>query len=157
VEHILRGEYDRAQVAHPRFSLDDFNTLAEATHAKAARPRLFPDPRHLAVGNDLTLLPRAPRGVCGEGVAFGRVAFEPSIDPREQGLSVLHGLAHAILHSEDGGSSDTDAWLLTGCLWIRRSTAAVASADPPRVATHVPLWFVWARLIQVSLWENAAP
>jgi hypothetical protein len=157
VEHILRGEYDRAGVAHPRFSLDDLNTFADAAHIKANRPRLHPKPHHLAVGNEMILVPRAPRGSCGEGSAFGRVAFEPSIDPQEEGLNVLHGIAHVILHDDNGDSSDTDAWLLTGCLWIRRSTLALAEADPIRLATHVPLWFVYARIINANLYEKVAP
>lgn len=146
VESILRLEFQRVRVESPRLEPAEIESLAYRAQIHAARPDLFPDPRHTAIALGFKLLPRAPRGLCGEGTAFGVIAFRWDPDPQVRGLRVLHGLAHAILCEETSGSNDADAWMLTGALAVPRTVVDVTFADPDRAAAHVPRWFVEARL-----------
>jgi hypothetical protein len=151
VQAILRGDYESAELEPPRLDPYDLDELAESFHERARRPRRFPDPRHLAVANGLVLIPRAPSGYGGEATALGRIAYRWHPDPQVRGLHILHGAAHAILHTESGASTEADAWLLTGALAIPPRSMAFARACPASAAAHVPLWLVFARVTQANL------
>lgn len=150
VQAILRGDYCAARVEPPRFSLADLGELARAALLKAARPRPFPDPRHVAVALKLKLISRAPRGLCGEGTALGRVAFRWDPDPQVLGMRVMHGVAHAILDGDSGPSSDSDAWQLTGLLFVPEHRVALARERLDLATVHAPPWLVMSRLMQAS-------
>jgi hypothetical protein len=151
VQHILAGDYDRAELEPPRFGYRDLHHLARCAIEKAGRPRPFADPRHYVAALGLRLLPRAPRGLCGEGSALDVVAFRWDPDPQVRGPRVMHGLAHAILRTETGASNDADAWTLTGQLFVLDTQIGLARARPDLACAHAPLWLVAARMIQANL------
>lgn len=151
VQHILAGNYDRAGVEPPCFPLRDLHELARAAIAKAARPRPFPDPRHVVAALDLQLLPRAPKGLCGEGSTLNTVAYRWDPDPQLRGTYVMHGLSHSILKSESGASNDADAWTLTGCLFVLDHQVKLAAESTALATAHAPLWLIAARIIQANL------
>jgi hypothetical protein len=146
VEHVLAGRYDRAGVPRPQLELADLEWLARQAHGYAGLPTIFPDPRHIAVAIGLRLLPRAPRGVCGEGVANGVIAFRPDPDGGTQGLRVFHGLAHAILLEERQVTGDGDAWALTALLIVPPRSAEHVRANMDAACAHAPRWMVEAAL-----------
>ncbi len=145
VAHILAWRFDAVAI-RPACTFAELSSLADRAHWYAAIGDPFPDPRVLAVALDYSLIPRAPRGLCGEGTALGRIAFRADHDRQVQGLRVLHGLAHAILHEEREANTDADAWVLTGLLAVPLRFVSIALSDPQRAATHVPAWFVEAAI-----------
>jgi len=151
VQHILAGNYDRAGVEPPCFAYRDLHELARAAIVKAARPRAFPDPRHVVVALDLRLLPRAPKGLCGEGSTLDTVAYRWSPDPQLRGALVMHGLSHAILKNGSDASNDADAWTLTGCLFVLDTQVRLAVERTDLATAHAPLWLIAARIIQANL------
>lgn len=144
IECIFRGRYESANVAPPTLEFVALESLARRALFYAGRPD-FADPRHIAVMLGFKILPRAPRGMCGEGSAAGVIAYQWDADSRVRGLRAAHGLAHAILTEEIGEHSDADAWLLTAMLVV----PPWAMGD--RVIEHrfAPAWFVDA-------WRTAA-
>lgn len=145
VEHILAWQFDAVAI-RPACQLAELSSLAERAHYYAAVDDPFPDPRVLAVALGFELIPRAPRGLCGEGTALGRIAFRADPNRQTQGLRVLHGLAHAILHEERETNTDADAWVLTGLLAVPLRFVSLALSEPERATTHVPSWFVDAAI-----------
>ncbi len=151
VENALAGRFDRAGVPPATIELSDLEWLARQAHGYAELGDPVPDPRHLAVALGLQLLPRAPRGLCGEGVANGVIAYRPDPDPGVQGLRVFHGLAHSILLEERNTTGDGDAWALTALLIVPPRFAEMVRRNPAAVV-HAPQWMVDAAL---SLGEQA--
>lgn len=138
----------------PLWGCEALESLAKRALAQASRPT-FSDPRHLAVALGFELLPRAPSGLCGEATARGLIAYMWSADPREVGLRVAHGLAHALLGRQFEASNDADAWVLTAFLLVPRS--AVHTLPPSVVEQHAraPVWFVRAALPLGMAWPDA--
>lgn len=151
VTGILRGEGEPA----PMWDRDALESLARRSLARAGRPP-FADPRHLAVALGFELLPRSPPGLCGEGTARGLIAYAWSADPREVGLRVGHGLAHALLHHQFDGSNDADAWVLTAFLLLPRSAVQTYPSDAVEARAHAPVWFVRAGLPLGLAWPDTA-
>jgi hypothetical protein len=151
VEHILAGRYDRAGIERPRLEPGDHELLGTLVHDRARRPRLFPDPRHLAVALGFRIVPRAPRGLCGEGTAHGIIAYRWHADPRVRGLLILHGIAHAVLDREIGRTNDADAWAVTATVAVCSRALPIARENPSAAAVHVPEWMVLSRLVSAKL------
>jgi hypothetical protein len=150
VTKILRGEDE----CRPLWARDALESLARRSLARAGRPA-FADPRHLAIALDFELLPRAPPGLCGEGMARGLIAYAWSPDPREVGLRVGHGLAHALLQQQFDASNDADAWVLTAMLLLPRAAVQTRPPDEVERCARAPLWFVREALPLGAAWPDA--
>lgn len=131
IEIVLAGQHERAGLAPPLHDLTTLRSLARRARDYSMAPGRDPDPRWIAVALGFRLLPRAPRGMCGEGFARGVIAFRPDVDASMQGLRVFHGLAHAILWDEADDNNEADAWILSALL-------------PPHPSAHAPSWLTAA-------------
>lgn len=112
VRAIVEGRYGAIRQAPPLWHPDAYDSLAKRILSNAARPQ-FSDPRHVARALRYSLLPRAPRGMCGEGTAPGVVAYDWSAEPKLRGMLVMHGVAPQVLRTQPDDSNEADAWLLT--------------------------------------------
>lgn len=145
VESILAGRYGAAETAPPTLELAEIDSLARRALYYAQRPD-FADPRHIAVALGLRLLPRAPRGLCGEGTALGIIAYRWDADPSVRGLRVAHGVAHAVLAEERGEHGDADAWLLTAAIVVPPWATEIVLLRPEIATAHAPRWLIDAAL-----------
>ena len=89
------------------------------------------------------LLPRAPRGMCGEGTVPGVIAYDWSAGRELRGLLVMHGVAHQLLLTQPEPSNECDAWLLTAALLLLACDLHRAGRAVFALA-HAPGWFVAA-------------
>lgn len=153
VTAILVGDYQAVALDPPRRSPEELRSMARRYLALAARP-VFADPRHIAVARGVDLIPRAPRGLCGEGTVPGTIAYDGAAEPRLRGLYVGHGLSHLILSPQPDESNESDAWWLTSYLLVPPSERDRRGWNEMEQLAHAPQWFTRTALTEFDMRES---
>ena len=141
VRAIIEGRHDEVEQPAPLWEPDALGSFTRRKLAGANRPS-WSDPRHNALKVGARLLPRAPRGLCGEGCAANVVAYDYGTCPKHRGLLVGHGTQHHLFKRQPDDFTEADVWIATG-LWLIPPHHSHSMGLAEIIArAHAPEWFV---------------
>lgn len=154
VEYIFDGRADRAWLDPSSHDLLECEEIAKEIHDKGGRPTDFPNPMGLALGHKNRLVPCAMPN-CGDELSDGvHILYKPTVDPRQQGLVILHGVVHNFCVRRHHGVNEAAAWLITGSVALLKKYRRWTLPQAVAAQRYVPKWLIELRLS--LLWQRTA-
>lgn len=141
VTAILTERYDLVQLAPPLWSPDAHDSFVRRLLARAGRPP-WSDPRHIALALGHRLVPRAPRGMCGEGCSPDVIAYDWGAGREVRGMLVGHGCIHQNVRRQPEESNESDAWWMTARLCVPPRDVHSLRDSEVLTKAHAPAYFV---------------
>lgn len=155
---IFLGQWWNAGVAPPNTSPAERREIAEWVRAKCARPTMFPDPLHFAVRLGLRPVEWRMPGLGCELCDGHTIIYPPTLDERERGACIYHGISHCVLLQHFLCANETDAVLLEGELAYPTPEARKVRTLEQAVEAqqYAPAWLILFQLACVKLQRKAA-
>lgn len=144
---IFEGLPWKARLEAPNYTLTQAEIIAEEIIDASGRPTDWANPMGLALGLKYRLIPGRfgckTKEMC-DGI---RIFFRPSLDPREQGYPIFHGVVHnwCVLRYPD--ANEATIWLITGALVVLYRHRLLSIEQAISLQRFAPVWLIAARMM----------